>query len=74
MKLRDKNNSYYERRVVFMKNIIINNIDKITIGIGIFSIITLDLDMSTTILLSKIEGKPKMCYPEWMSLLINMVW
>lgn len=38
MKLRDKNNSYYERRVVFMKNIIINNIDKITIGIGIFSI------------------------------------
>lgn len=33
MKLRDKNNSYYERRVVFMKNIIINNIDKITIGI-----------------------------------------
>lgn len=35
MKLRDKNNSYYERRVVFMKNIIINNIDKITIGIGI---------------------------------------
>lgn len=26
MKLRDKNNSYYERRVVFMKNIIINNI------------------------------------------------
>ena len=37
-------------------------------------VITLDLDMSTTILLSKIEGKPKMCYPEWMSLLINMVW
>lgn len=38
MKLRDKNNSYYERRVVFMKNIIINNIDKITIGIAILSI------------------------------------
>ena len=38
MKLRDKNNSYYERRVVFMKNIIINNIDKITIGIAIISI------------------------------------
>lgn len=38
MKLRDKNNSYYERRVIFMKNIIINNIDKITIGIAILSI------------------------------------
>lgn len=38
MKMRDKNNSYYERRVVFMKNIIINNIDKITIGIAILSI------------------------------------
>ncbi len=38
MKLRDKNNSYYERRVVFMKNIIINNIDKITIGVAILSI------------------------------------
>lgn len=38
MKMRDKNNSYYERRVVFMKNIIINNIDKIAIGIAIFSI------------------------------------
>ena len=38
MKMRDKNNSYYERRVIFMKNIIINNIDKIVIGIGIFSI------------------------------------
>lgn len=38
MKLRDKNNSYYERRVVFMKNIIINNVDKIAIGIAIFSI------------------------------------
>lgn len=36
--MRDKNNSYYERRVVFMKNIIINNIDKIAIGIAIFSI------------------------------------
>lgn len=36
--MRDKNNSYYERRVVFMKNIIINNIDKITIGIVILSI------------------------------------
>ncbi len=41
MKMRDKNNSYYERRVIFMKNIIINNIDKILIGIGIFSIIGL---------------------------------
>lgn len=38
MKMRDKNNSYYERRVVFMKNIIINNIDKITIGVAILSI------------------------------------
>ena len=38
MKMRDKNNSYYERRVIFMKNIIINNIDKILIGIVIFSI------------------------------------
>ena len=38
MKMRDKNNSYYERRVVFMKNIIVNNIDKITIGIAIISI------------------------------------
>lgn len=38
MKLRDKKNSYYERRVVFMKNIIINNIDKITIGVAILSI------------------------------------
>lgn len=38
MKLRDKNNSYYERRVIFMKNIIINNIDKITIGVAILSI------------------------------------
>ena len=36
MKMRDKNNSYYERRVIFMKNIIINNIDKILIGIAIF--------------------------------------
>ena len=36
--MRDKNNSYYERRVVFMKNIIINNIDKITIGVAILSI------------------------------------
>lgn len=36
--MRDKNNSYYERRVIFMKNIIINNIDKITIGIAILSI------------------------------------
>ena len=35
MKMRDKNNSYYERRVIFMKNIIINNIDKILIGIAI---------------------------------------
>lgn len=38
MKMRDKNNSYYERRVIFMKNIIINNIDKITIGVAILSI------------------------------------
>lgn len=38
MKMRDKNNSFYERRVIFMKNIIINNIDKILIGIAIFSI------------------------------------
>ena len=37
-------------------------------------VIALDLVMSTMILLSKIEGKLKTCYPEWMSLLINMVW
>lgn len=36
--MRDKNSSYYERRVIFMKNIIINNVDKIAIGIAIFSI------------------------------------
>ena len=28
----------YERRVIFMKNIIINNVEKIAIGIAIFSI------------------------------------
>lgn len=38
MKTRDKNNSYYERRVIFMKNIIINNVENIAIGIAIFSI------------------------------------
>ena len=46
MKMRDKNNSFYERRVIFMKNIIINNIDKILIGIAISGLLYVVKELS----------------------------